>query len=164
MKYKLLFVCSLVCLSGCDSVKRGLGLGKQSPDAFKVLSRDPLTLPPNFEELPQPTPGALRPQEKTPEQKAKDALIGGKSTSHKTTSKAERSLLAKVGTAEDNIRAELDRDVFDESHTGEKNLAEMLNLTKTKKGVVIDAKEESERLRQEHGANVAQQQPTAEAP
>ena len=37
----------VLALSACEGVKKQLGFTKQSPDEFKVVSRAPLTLPPD---------------------------------------------------------------------------------------------------------------------
>ena len=50
----LLFVTS--CSDTWDSVKRGLtGQKNNSTDEFLVEKKDPLVLPPNFEDLPEPS-------------------------------------------------------------------------------------------------------------
>ncbi len=60
---------------GCSNVKETLGLTKQSPDEFKVVSRAPLSMPPDYNLRP-PTPGAPRPQEGTPRDQAQQAVLG----------------------------------------------------------------------------------------
>jgi hypothetical protein len=52
-----------VALASCgDDAKKAIGLGKNPPDEFQVLSRAPLSVPPEFTLRP-PQPGAPRPQE-----------------------------------------------------------------------------------------------------
>ena len=48
-------------VSGCESTRETFGLNKQAPDEFQVVSRAPLSLPPDFT-LRVPEPGASRPQ------------------------------------------------------------------------------------------------------
>src|SRR5688572_33350449 len=60
---------------GCSGVKETLGLTKQSPDEFKVVSRAPLSMPPDYNLRP-PTPGSARPQEGTPRDQAQQAVLG----------------------------------------------------------------------------------------
>ena len=60
-------------LSGCTDVKQMIGLDQPMPDEFAVESRAPLTVPPDFNLRP-PEPGAPRPQEKTAEQQAEQAI------------------------------------------------------------------------------------------
>jgi len=53
--YILLFVFLASCADTFDSVKRGLtGAKKNSTDEFLVKKKDPLILPPDYENLPSP--------------------------------------------------------------------------------------------------------------
>ena len=53
--YILLFIFLVSCAGTFDSVKRGLtGAKKSSADEFLVKKKDPLILPPDFENLPSP--------------------------------------------------------------------------------------------------------------
>src|SRR5690625_1857234 len=72
----LMICCGLaLALSACgDNVRRSLGLTKQSPDEFRVVSRAPLSVPPSFNLRP-PAPGAQRPQEATPREEARQAVF-----------------------------------------------------------------------------------------
>ncbi len=79
-----------VVLSGCDGVRKTLGLERDPPDEFAVVSRAPISLPPDFNTLPTPqTPkhghdgkkdviGApdKRPQEDSPQLKAQKTVLG----------------------------------------------------------------------------------------
>ena len=49
-------------LTGCSSLNSILGGEKTPPDEFRVVSRAPLSLPPDYG-LTAPQPGAQRPQE-----------------------------------------------------------------------------------------------------
>ena len=64
-----------LAIGGCSGVKETLGLTKQSPDEFRVVSRAPLSMPPDYNLRP-PTPGAPRPQEGTPRDQAQQAVLG----------------------------------------------------------------------------------------
>ena len=53
--YILLFIFLVSCAGTFDSVKRGLtGAKKNSADEFLVKKKDPLILPPDYENLPTP--------------------------------------------------------------------------------------------------------------
>ena len=67
---------TVISLAACENMKNQLGLGKQSPDEFSVVTRAPLTLPPNYALRP-PAPGERRPQETTMQERAKLAIYGG---------------------------------------------------------------------------------------
>lgn len=60
-------------LAGCSDLKQMVGLDPTMPDEFAVELRAPLTIPPDFDLRP-PEPGAPRPQEKTAEQQAQQAI------------------------------------------------------------------------------------------
>nr|WP_295827163.1 DUF3035 domain-containing protein [uncultured Azospirillum sp.] len=103
-------------LAGCSDVRRSIGLDRQSPDEFAVVSRAPLTLPPSLQDLPKPRPGAPRPQDSTPTQTAAGAVFGGAA---RRTGKAagestgERSLVAQASARDGidpNIRAKVDQE------------------------------------------------------
>ncbi len=64
----------ILALSACEGVRDQLGLNKQSPDEFRVISRAPLSLPPDFTLRP-PEPGIPRPQEGTATQQARKAVF-----------------------------------------------------------------------------------------
>ncbi len=66
----------LAALSGCENTRRAMGMGKQAPDEFAVLTRAPLELPPDYGLRP-PVPGAERPQEATTREQARLFLLGG---------------------------------------------------------------------------------------
>ena len=60
-------------ISGCTDLKKAIGLERSTPDEFAVESRAPLTMPPDFNLRP-PQPGAARPQEKSSDQQARQAI------------------------------------------------------------------------------------------
>ena len=62
-----------LALAGCTDFRRALGMDRVGPDEFMVESRAPLTIPPEFDLRP-PQPGALRPQEATPADRARKVI------------------------------------------------------------------------------------------
>ncbi len=66
------FILSL--LTGCDTAKEALGLKEKQPDAFEVMDRAPLELPPDFSLRP-PEPGKKRPQEQSKRDRAKEQIL-----------------------------------------------------------------------------------------
>lgn len=71
--YFVFSLITLIFLSGCDSTKELLGITDTQPDAFEVLDRAPLELPPEFN-LKPPEPGKKRPQETSKRQIAAQHL------------------------------------------------------------------------------------------
>ena len=54
-KYITVILLSAIFISGCNSVKETLSLKKKdNNDEFLVKKKKPLTLPPNFNDLPKP--------------------------------------------------------------------------------------------------------------
>ncbi len=116
VKALILPIAISVSLTACSgNVKKTLGLGKQAPDEFKVVSNQPLSVPPDFR-LIKPVPGAKRPQSQELDKQAEAALFKSlepasnemnpvnKMDSNK--SKGEEVLLSNAGVqkADPNIR------------------------------------------------------------
>jgi PBP1b-binding outer membrane lipoprotein LpoB len=54
-KFFFLIIIFVTFFSGCSSIKDTLtGVKKQNTDEFLVKKKDPLVLPPNFNDLPKP--------------------------------------------------------------------------------------------------------------
>jgi hypothetical protein len=67
----------VAALAGCQSASRAFGVAKVTPDEFRVVTKAPLTLPPDYSLRP-PEPGEPRPQELQPESAARQALEGAR--------------------------------------------------------------------------------------
>jgi hypothetical protein len=81
-------------LSGCQAAGQALGMTKVTPDEFRVVTKAPLTLPPDYSLRP-PAPGEPRPQELQPESAARNALFGARAA--ESRSDGEKLLAAKAG-------------------------------------------------------------------
>ncbi|MDQ2764408.1 MAG: DUF3035 domain-containing protein [Pseudomonadota bacterium] len=81
-------------MAGCQSASKALGMTKVSPDEFRVVSKAPLVLPPDYSLRP-PAPGEPRPQELQPESAARQALLGERQT--QVRSEGEKLLASKAG-------------------------------------------------------------------
>ena len=105
-----------MALTACSgNVKKTLGLGKQAPDEFKVVSNQPLSVPPDFR-LIKPVPGAKRPQSQELDKQAEAALFKASNPASSDAvstniidsnkSKGEEVLLSNAGVqkANPNIR------------------------------------------------------------
>jgi len=105
-----------MALTACSgNVKKTLGLGKQAPDEFKVVSNQPLSVPPDFR-LIKPVPGAKRPQSQELDKQAEAALFKASNPASRDAvstniidsnkSKGEEVLLSNAGVqkANPNIR------------------------------------------------------------
>ncbi len=83
-----------VGLSSCSSTRNALGMSKVTPDEFRVVSKAPLVVPPDYALRP-PAPGEPRPQELQPESAARVALLGQREA--QARSDGEKALVAKAG-------------------------------------------------------------------
>ena len=81
-------------LSACQSTKEALGMTKVTPDEFRVVSKAPLVVPPEFSLRP-PAPGEPRPQELEPESQARQALLGQRAA--ESRSDGEKLLVTRAG-------------------------------------------------------------------
>ena len=60
--------------SGCSSFRGWMGASKAAPDEFRVVTRAPLSMPPDYG-LVAPQPGAPRPQETDARQSARQIVV-----------------------------------------------------------------------------------------
>jgi len=150
---------------GCSNVKETLGLTKQSPDEFKVVSRAPLSMPPDYNLRP-PTPGAPRPQEGTPRDQAAAAVFQytttgglpadaippiGEGEAETAQSSGESALLQSAGAAgvDPNIRSLVDSETA-EDEADSRTLADTLVFWREPEpyGDVVDPTAEQKRLQE----------------
>ena len=171
--YKLLPVtCILLAgsfLSSCSGVKESLGLTKEAPDEFAVVRHAPLEIPPTLTraDLPKPRPGMNRPQEKTPSEQAREALIGDKDGKtglySNRTSQAENILLEKANAAQDDpsIRRKVDEESYKLKDRNTPVIKKLTGLSSNNEHVsatVVDPKAEYERIKK----NIKEGKPVTE--
>jgi hypothetical protein len=157
----LLAAVASVALSGCEGIRDQLGLNKNPPDEFQVVSREPLTVPPDFSLRP-PEPGAERPQTGSVRDQAEqtvfrqdddgDADDGFEADAAAANlSAGERAFLAKAGAgrAPDDIRQVLKRET-ERLEEADQNFVDRLVFWEQPetKGRVVDAEAEAKRLRE----------------
>ena len=168
---------------GCSGVKETLGLTKQSPDEFKVVSRAPLSMPPDYNLRP-PTPGSPRPQEGTPRDQAQQAVLGipadaippiGEGEAETALSSGESALLQSAGATgvDPNIRQLVDTETAEDAADSREAFAHLLRAEGDSKtladtlvfwrepepyGTVVDPAAEQKRLQE----NAATGQPVTE--
>ncbi len=106
-----------LALAGCSGLQETFGMGKNPPDEFRVMSQQPLSVPPEFELRP-PGSGneaAANEDTRTRAQRAvfgRDGSTGGGNDfeGRPGMSEGERALLSRSGAGQtpDNIRNVLD--------------------------------------------------------
>ncbi|RYF88182.1 MAG: DUF3035 domain-containing protein, partial [Caulobacteraceae bacterium] len=92
---------SCVALSGCAAGRRIAQTPGVLPDEFRIQSRQPLYVPPEYSLRP-PQLGKPRPQELQPETAARAALVG-QPVANRDASEGERLLLAKTGVVDHRL-------------------------------------------------------------
>ena len=109
-------------LGGCG-LGKAVGLNKNAPDEFSVVSKAPLVIPPDYALRP-PRPGERRPQDDSPDVRASRVIFGtGRATdTAETASIGELAMLRYMGAsnASGAIRAQIKREnAKDSSEEGE---------------------------------------------
>lgn len=99
----LLATAAMVALAGCGS----MGVNKNPPDEFAIVTKAPLTVPPDYALRP-PKPGETRPERLSTSERTRQLLVGDASTN--PPSDGELALLQQLGAlnVDNNIRAILD--------------------------------------------------------
>lgn len=151
------------CGSGAaDQLRSELGLNREAPDEFTVVTQAPLTIPPNFTLRP-PEPGAVRPQELAPEMTARRVVFGsdpevlgniaafGSGDTGRSKTPGEIALLQLSGAdqADPEIRRILDQEtsILTDRET---SFVDRLLIWKDPplQGSVVDAQAEQRRIRE----------------
>lgn len=144
--------CACLSISACTrgDVRKTLGIKKNAPDEFMVLSRKPLEVPTNYTLTP-PVNGDSLAIEEVREQ-ARSTLIGKKVDSNdaKGLGDAELSLLkkAKAKDSSDTVRTAIKND-------DENGISKLPTLTGPKKDPIVDADKEQERIKANETAGKA---------
>jgi hypothetical protein len=115
-------------LAGCQSTQKALGMSKVTPDEFRIVTKAPLVVPPDYALRP-PAPGEPRPQELQPESAARNALLGQREAEQR--SDGEKLLVAKAGAekADPLVRYVVDDEFGDIAHK-EKSFADRVMFWK----------------------------------
>ena len=142
-------------LAGCDTTKEALGLNKKAPDEFSVVTKAPLVLPPEFGLRP-PEPGAPRPQDKTAQDRARNALgltgqAPGTGPNTAARSAGENALLqqAHATNPDPDIRRKIN-DEFTQLAERDSSFVDRLIFWQKPEdpGLAVDPAKEAQRLRE----------------
>jgi hypothetical protein len=98
---KIILLISIMLLSACQSVKDGLSLKKRdNPDEFLVEKKNPLVLPPDYNELPIPdnqnTSKPIKQENEIQSLISQNNEIESQSEAEITSSDIEKSILDKI--------------------------------------------------------------------
>ncbi|CAA7612491.1 DUF3035 domain-containing protein [Magnetospirillum sp. SS-4] len=142
-----------LALSACSDAKRALGYEKAPPDEFQVVSRAPLSMPPDFSLRP-PVAGADRPQEGTTRDQARKVITGQRGTTPIATegrSQGDLAMMRRVGA--DSIQPDIRVLVNKENQAlldADKDFADRIVFWRKPQppGTAVDPVKETSRLRE----------------
>jgi len=156
MTLRFLMIAGLaLSVSACGGFRESLGMTKQSPDEFRVVSRAPLTLPPDYNLRP-PEPGAPRPQVGTSAQQAERAVFantqaGGVQQATAPRTAGEQALLQAAGApqADPNIRQIVNRETKQINEEADYFVDRLIFWNSvTPAGTIVDPMAETRRLQE----------------
>jgi hypothetical protein len=148
---------TLIALVAASAATAGCGSlgGKSSPDEFRVVTKAPLVVPPDYSLRP-PRPGDPRPQELRPEDDARAALFGQDIGTQ--ASEGEKLLVAKAGAeaVDPAIRDQIDLEAGGLTRKNEGLADRILSFGKDgSEGQPLDAEAEKARLEREEAIRQA---------
>jgi hypothetical protein len=178
MKYACIAALSVLALSACSNstVKDTLGLERAAPDEFRVVSRPPLSVPPQFS-LRLPSNADVSPNQLTADKKARsiingkevaidtaqDATIvatketkshnkhGSGSTKESTGSSGAESQFLKnagAGAADPTVRDQLVEEKYEvQTQKEERAWWDIMHKDEEKNDPIVDSKKESDRIK-----------------
>lgn len=169
--YIFALVASLGLAACSQEAKENLGLAKVAPDEFSVVTRAPLSVPPDYTLRP-PVPGKQRPMEISTQETARQTVFGvgdvDGSGVARSNARTSDGFLDKVGatSSDPNIRDVIDSEtmqgVEDNRPTAEKLMFWREN--DENEGTPIDPEEELQRLQDEGITTIKKRNEDIEAP
>lgn len=150
-------VCAVLSMASCEKTKEQFDFSKKAPDEFAVVRRAPLEMPPDYT-IKAPQPGAPRPQEQSPTDMARAAVLGEdaqKSIAQENgVSQGEAVLLQKSGAtaASPAIRTQVDKEtaeIIEEETPGIDQLKKMVGQNPAEPATeLVDPTAEANRIKQ----------------
>ena len=160
---------SLLALTACSSntVKDTLGLGRAAPDEFRVVSRPPLSVPPQFSLRP-PSNSDMPANQLSADQQAQSMIHGGaadaavqpvkvtkgkkaakQTATQAKTSAADSEFLKRAGAdkADTNVRNTLVEERYSVQEAKEERSWYNFWSSSDEKNGVVDAKKEADRIK-----------------
>lgn len=153
-----------VSLCNCSVIRKAAGMNKMPPDEFSVLTKGPLTMPPDFGLMP-PKPGAAPSNQSDPATNAQASLYGTDPAAIAATipgpaSQGEKLLLANAGAvnADPEIRKNLAADLNQQLAATDSFTNDVLfwkEKPKPEPGKAVDADAEAKRIAAQRDAGTA---------
>lgn len=148
---RLCVLLSSLALFGCGdtTVKEVFGIDNRAPDEFRVVSRPPLSVPPEFDLQPPGT--GQSPTVVESRAKAESLMLGKDGASGKgSASSADQQFLKKAGIdeADPTIKQQLmDKKIEDQTKREDEGWWDKITTLPGSKEPVVKADEEAERLK-----------------
>ncbi len=98
---------SALALGGCTRATKALGITKNAPDEFNILTKAPLVVPPEYNLRP-PQVGTSSSENNYSQKAAREALIGNIDAAEPSRGEVVLMSKAGVGRANQEIRLEID--------------------------------------------------------
>ena len=152
--------CAALALAGCGTF-RSMGGSKVTPDEFRVVTKAPLVVPPDYSLRP-PAPGEPRPQELQPESAARLALLGRRTAAQRTPAEVAFASRAGADQADPLIRFVVDDEFGDLAHK-DRSFADMVLFWRRDRSPAQDAVANTRTLANTGGETPAPIDPAAEA-
>jgi hypothetical protein len=148
---------AIAATAGCSNFRENLGLDKNPPDEFRVVSREPLSMPPDFE-LRAPEPGSAQTTRRSAREQAEQTIFTGDDSGGSNgfagpngMSRGEQALLTQAGAqnVDPDIRQTIARET-DRLEQAERNFVNSLIFWQqpAETAKVVDADKEAKRLRE----------------
>ncbi len=99
--------CAAMGLSACNTTSKALGLTKNAPNEFNILTKAPLVVPPEYNLRP-PQLGTSNAENNYSQKSAREALIGDIDAAEPTRGEIVLMSKAGVGRSNQEIRLEID--------------------------------------------------------
>jgi hypothetical protein len=157
MKTSLVLATMLVAAgatAGCTGFRKAIGAEKTVPDEFRVVTKAPLVMPPDYALRP-PRPGEPRPVELNTSADARTAVFGQDIGTN--ASEGEKLLVAKAGAAavDPDIRQQVDFEGAAIVRKSDSYSDQILSYGKTSAASASDPAAEKARLDREEAARRA---------
>jgi hypothetical protein len=150
-------------MAGCESLRDAMGVTKQPPDEFAVVTKAPLIIPPDYN-LKPPKPGAAPLNQVSPTESAQAALYSDDpktvaSTITGSYSDGEKMLMAQTGAAaaSDSIRQQIAADNANQQSADESFTDHLLFGGGSSQNDALNADAEKARIDPSKTAEPAQQ-------
>jgi hypothetical protein len=158
-----------VSLTACESMRSAMGITKEPPDEFAVVTKAPLIIPPDYTLRP-PKPGAAPLNQVPPTVAAQAALYSDDpktvaSTISGNYSEGEKLLMAQTGAAaaSDSIRQQIAADNSN-TESADESFTDQLLFSSTNNTGDAPLNADAEKARLNAAKNAGQAAPAAGAP